>query len=146
MFYQIMKNLKFLILIILTGCSQHYDWYIDKYLVAKVDNESTHDVKMAFCTTDDAVVSKVEIVPANQRGFVSKTFIKTRVDKNSDRPQNYQITEYSSNTYAALSDLDLNFVKLCVNSETFLVIDKANVCSSDFKDFDQKQNPCTVTF
>jgi len=143
--------------LLFAGCAQHYDWYIDNYMAANVSNYSSREVKVAFCSQELGLASKVETVFLNSRIILSKTFIKTRVDKTVDRRQNYPVQEYSYSSYAALSFDDRNFTQLCVNEDafldranknakTYLVIENSAACPASFKAFDQRENPCQVQF
>ena len=144
-------------LLFYVSCTQHYDWYIDVYMVAKVENQSSKDVKIAFCSINPGTTSEINLVQTGDRSFTSSTFIRTIVDRNSDRRQNYVPRNQSYDTYAAVSPDDLNFVVLCAAQATtdslghrivnqYLIIEKSQICPDGFYHSEQIQNACRINF
>lgn len=141
-----MKIFALLGILFLTSCAKYWDWKVNTYMGGKVSNQSSRDAQVTFCSEAPAVTSKTAYVLANTKNFWSKTLVKIETQK-IDRPQNYEIANYITNSYPSLSSTDLFYVKFCKNNENlstgdYLIIENANACPAGFDTFDQQANPC----
>lgn len=126
-------------------------------MIAQVENSTTRDVKIVFCSLNPGTTSKIEVVPAGTMDFQSSTFKRTFLSTSADHTHDYVPHNSSYDTYAALSQEDLNFVKICSSIPTvdvlknrvvdrYLIVELADTCPNEFIPLDQSQNPCIVTF
>ena len=155
-----MKNIFFIyiLLFIFTGCDKHYDWHYKSYMSANAKNLSQQNVSLVFCSADHNLRSEYLQLPADQKKYSSDTYFKDEVHYSFDRRQiDSGILNYNF-AYALLSTTDLYLNKLCVNSDAildsattqmlhrniklYLVINQADVCPTDFKDYDQSLSHC----
>jgi hypothetical protein len=146
------------------GCAKYYDWHYDDYMTANIENQSDGTVAVMFCSSDPLVKSEIAQIPADQKVHTSNTYFRSHTVSSYDRRQTDSGTTHMAFSYALLSTNDLTLNKLCVNDEAeltksildpnypnrntehYLVIKKSDSCPTDFKDYDQNQSPCQLSF